>query len=412
MAGASIDHLVSVIIFLSAIMLFIGMFNQTIQTGVTYQLHKAAASKCSDLLDNMLLSPGIPTNWGQTSNAPEGFGLQAVEFTQYHLSPLSLMRLRSSTGTPVYYSMTGQTYSNVTMGFGQSLLVPYNEAIDYSTASRLLGINGSYGFSLTLTPIVNVSISQKQANPLILWINASGPGFPLANAKIDYSLITVETQGEGSYPTYNIYSNSVSTDAAGSASASFSGIDGNSECYALIASAHLSGLVGVGYYEHILYNENYVIPFIGSTENKTAILAHSWDVVGGDHPEAAVHYSATFFVLSEDFSFHEMPISNETGTTTGLLNSGQDPQHAYDTLTLGTSNPGILVIPYSKSAQETGIVVMPWGLSSLAFPITFGGNPNNKDWVATDLRQVIVSGITYQAKLSVWSLSGYQVNGQ
>ena len=197
MAGASIDHLVSLIIFISAMMLFIGMFSQTIQTGVTYQLHRAVASKCSDLLDNMLLSPGIPPEWGQTSDAPEGFGLQAVEFTQYQLSPFSLMRLRSLAGTPVNYSMTGQTYSNITMGFGQSLLVPYSETVDYSTASRLLGINGTYGFSLTLTPIVKVTISQTQANPfLVLSIAVSGPGFPLANANIDYFLITVEQKGE------------------------------------------------------------------------------------------------------------------------------------------------------------------------------------------------------------------------
>ena len=56
--------------------------------------------------------------------------------------------------------------------------------------------------------------------------------------------------------------------------------------------------------------------------------------------------------------------------------------------------------------NDRGIVVMPWGLSSLAFPITFGGDPKNASWVATDIRQVMVNGIAYQAKLSVWSLSG------
>ena len=409
MAGASIDHLVSVIIFIGAIMLFIGLFNQTIQVGVTYQFHRAVASKGSDLLDNMLLSPGIPPNWGQTSDAPEGFGLQAVEFTQYKLSPFSLMRLRSSTGNPVYYSMTGQTYSNVTMGFGQSLLVPYNEALDYSTASRLLGVNGSYGFSLTLTPIVNVTIIQIQANPLSVSISASGPGFPLANAEVDYSLIKVA--GGGGYPKYEINSGSALTDTAGSTSLSFPGFDASSTSYALIASAHVSGLVGIGYHENALYKENYVIPFISSTANKTAILAHSWDVVNGSDSDAAIHYNATFVALTDDFRLREMPFTNETGSTVGVLNSGRDPEHAYDTLTMGTNNPGILIVTYRKSAQKTGIVVMPWGLSSLAFPITFGGDPKNASWVATDIRQVMVNGIAYQAKLAVWSLSGYQVNG-
>jgi hypothetical protein len=410
LTAASIDHLVSLIIFVSAIMLFIGMFSQIIRTGIDYQQHKAIAAKCSDLLDNMLLSPGIPPNWGQLSSSPEGFGLQAVEFTQYRLSPFSLMRLRSNTGTPVTYSMTNQTYSNITMGFGQSLLVPYNEALDYSTASKLLGVNGTYGFSLTLTPIVNVAISLKQSNPLILSVSASGTGFPLANAEVDYSLVTVDTHGGGAYPDYIISTGATTTDTAGSASVSL-GINHNSTSYAFLASVHLSGLTGIGYFEHVTYPTDYIVPFIGSTEDKTALLAHSYDVTSQGNASAAIHYSATFLVLSEDYTFNEMPITNETGGTTGLLNSGQDPDHAYDTITIGTSNPGILVVAYSKSAQETGIVVMPWGLSSLAFPMTFGGDPKNTSWVATDLRQVMVNRIAYQAKLSVWSLVGHQVNG-
>ncbi len=410
-AGTSIDHLVAVIVFLTAITLFIGMFNQTIQTGITYQRNRAVASKCSDLLDNMLLSPGIPPDWALTNNDPAGFGLQAVEFTQYQLSPFSVMRLRSTLGTPVTYSMTGETYSNITMGFGQSLLVPYSEALDYSTVARLLGINGTYGFSLTLVPIVNVTITPTQLTPLSFSINVRGPGFPLANAQVDYCLIKVDSEGGGSFPTYHIDYGNTATDAAGLAVATFPGFDGASETCALVVSAHLSGLVGIGYYEHVQYGESYVIPFISSIANRTAILAHSWDVVGGDDPEAAIHYNATFLVMTDDFRLNEMPFVNATGSANGLLNSGRDPEHAYDTLTIGTNNPGILVITYRKSANLNGIVVMPWGLSSLAFPMTFGGDPSNKSWIATDVRQVRISGVAYQAKLSVWSLSGYQVNG-
>ena len=54
---------------------------------------------------------------------------------------------------------------------------------------------------------------------------------------------------------------------------------------------------------------------------------------------------------------------------------------------------------------------MPWGMSSLAFPVVFGGDPSKQEWVATDMRQVIVGGIAYQAKLALWSLEGYQVIG-
>jgi hypothetical protein len=150
--GSTIDHLVSLMVFLGAILLFIGLFNQTIQTAILYQRHRSLATKCSDLLDNMMLSTGIPTNWGTSNVTPSGFGLQDPEFTQYMLSSFSLMRLQSSVGQPVYYNKTRLYYSNITMGFGNFLLVPYNKAIDYSTAARLLGINGSYGFQLTIMP--------------------------------------------------------------------------------------------------------------------------------------------------------------------------------------------------------------------------------------------------------------------
>jgi hypothetical protein len=52
---------------------------------------------------------------------------------------------------------------------------------------------------------------------------------------------------------------------------------------------------------------------------------------------------------------------------------------------------------------------MPWGLSSLAFPVVFGTEPTGQEWVATDIRTVLVNGIAYQAKLALWSIEGYQV---
>jgi hypothetical protein len=65
-----------------------------------------------------------------------------------------------------------------------------------------------------------------------------------------------------------------------------------------------------------------------------------------------------------------------------------------------------LVVTYKKSASESGIVVMPWGLSAMAFPTVFGENPltPGNEWVATDTRQVVVNGIAYSAELELWSL--------
>jgi len=408
MAGSTIDHLISVTVFLGALLLFISLFNQTIQTAILYQRHRVLAVKCSDLLDNMLLNPGIPIDWGRSNVTPTGFGLQDPEFTQYRLSPFSLMRLQSATGEPVYYPKTGQYYSNVTVGFGNFLLVPFTEAINHSLATQLLGINGTYSFRLTMTPIVTVSISKLQSNPLTLSVNVKGAGFPLSNAIVSYCFINVEaTGGQGAYPAFTTDYGSAYTNAEGSAVLSFSGVDEENESFVLIAYAHLSGLIGVGYYEHVTHDENYVVPFISDFEERIVLIAHSYDVHGGDNP-AEIAYNATFVLLTEDFTLREMPMENSTGKV-GKINYGEGKP--YKTITIPTYNPGILVITYRKSAVETGVVLMPWGISSLAFPIVFGDDPSSSEWVATDLRQVIVNGIAYQAKLALWSLEGYQVIG-
>ncbi|MDI6690907.1 MAG: hypothetical protein QME50_03440 [Candidatus Bathyarchaeota archaeon] len=412
MAGSTIDHLVSVTVFLGAMLLFISFFNQMLQTAIIYQRHRYLATKCSDLLDNMLLNPGIPENWGKSNCTPYGFGLQDPEFTQYRLSPFSLMRLLSTVGEPVYYPKTGQYYSNITMGFGNFLLVSFNEAINYSFASHLLGINGTYGFQLTLTPIVTVSISKLQSNPLTFSVNVKGAGFPLYNAVVSYCFITVEpTGGEQNYPAFSTDYGTAYTNAEGSAILSFPDVNESNESYVLIVYAHHSGLIGTGYYEHVLYKENYVVPFVSNFGNESGevLLAHSWDVHAGDKP-AAITYNATFVLLTEDFALREMPLG---AGKIGLLNYGQDPQHAYKKIIIPTYNPGILVITYRKSAnpRDSGVVLMPWGLSSMAFPVVFGGDPGGQEWVATDIRQVIVNNVAYQAKLALWSLEGYSVVG-
>jgi len=351
----------------------------------------------------MLLNPGIPVNWGQTDVNPTGFGLQDPEFTQYKMSPYSLMRLRSSVGEPVYYNATGQWYSNVTMGDRNFMLVPYNLALNYSTATRLLGINNTYGFQLTLTPIVTVSIQETSASPLTLKVTATGVGFPLSYATISYCFLKVGSQGNNPY--YDISFGTVDADDTGSRSISIPDVAAD-DSYAFIAYVREGGLVGVGYHERTNNDKRYVIPFIDSFDEGRVLLAHSYDVHYDEPPESAVFYNATFVLLTEDFTLREMPIT----TTSDHIVYGHGSEKTYENVTIPTHNPGILVVTYkTQGANQDGVVLMPWGLSSLAFPVTFGGDPSKQEWVATDMRQVTVGGIAYQAKIAVWSLEGYQV---
>ncbi len=405
MVSSTIDHMVAVTVFLAATMLFIGLFNQTIQTAVIYQRHRATATKASDLLDNMLLSPGIPWDWGKSDVVPTGFGLQDPEFTQYKVSPFSLMRLNSEAGDPVYYYKTGKSYSNITVGDKNFLLVSNTSVLEYSSALQLLGINNTYGFQLTMTPIVTVEITQEQAaSPLRFSLDVQGTGFPLANAEITYCLITVSLGG-GS-PSFNSNYGTAYTDAEGSATLVFNGVTNPNLSYALVAYAHLGGLVGVGYTERVSSGKQYVIPFVDDFSEGRILIAHSYDIqyYEDQHP-AEIKYNASFLFLAEDFTLREMPLENSAGH----VNYGDGSP--YEVVNIPTDNPGILVITYKKSANQGGVVMMPWGISSLAFPIVFGGDPSKQEWVATDMRQVTVGGIAYRAQLSLWSLEGYQVIG-
>jgi hypothetical protein len=403
MAGSTIDHMVALTVFLGALLLFITLFNQTIQTAVLYQQHKVIASKCTDMLDNMMLNPGYPKNWSWIGPTPTNFGLQDPEFTQYKLSPFSLMRLRSLTGQTINNTRNNMSYSNISMGFGNFLLVPYTQVINYSTATALLGINGSYGFQLTIAPTITVSISEsKSSNPLILAINVAGKGFPLSIANLSYCFLTVNLHSEP-YPSYTTSYGPAYTDLEGNAILPFPEITDDNTPYALIVYAHLGGLEGLGYHQRVTSTQQYAVPLIDDLSQKSVLIAHSYDIHPFADPEADLNYSATFVLVTEDFTLREMPIDNSTGVV------GQAKPNGF--MTIPTTNPGIFVVTYKKSATEGGIIMMPWGTSSMAFTVTFGEDMTGKEWVATDTRQVTVDNVAYQAKLALWSLKGYQVIG-
>lgn len=406
MVSSSIDHMVALTIFIAATLLFIGLFNQTIQTAVVYQNHRAIATEASDLLDTILLNPGIPNNWGRTTETPIGFGLQDPEFTQYKLDTFSLMRLSASTGDPVYYSKTnggsGMSYNNLSTGFGSYLLMPQDSVLDYSSASKLLGINGSYGFQLTLKPIVTVAVSEIQpSESLKLSIHVEGIGFPLAYASVSYKLYLLSL-ANGQYPCYRVINNTITTNGEGSSILNFTGVPSDAN-YAFVASAHLSGLNGVGYHIHSPLQSQHIIPLIGNLSSNKIILSHSGDI-DSNQAETTVTYNTTMVTFnSEDFTLQEVQLNN-----TGAVTNGAG--YPYSEIAL-TNEPGVLIIAYNYTSSDGGFVAMPWGLSSLGFEVTFGGDPANQEWVSTDMRQVTINGVAYQARLAIWSYKGYQVNG-
>ncbi len=408
MASAAVDHMISLIIFMSAVLIFIGLFSQTMQTGVTYERHRDLSTKTSDLLDTILLSPGLPSNWAKTDSAIGGFGLQDPDYSQYKLSPYSSIRLYSTTQSSVYYPRTNSYYSNNTVGFGSYLLTPSAKSISYSTASKLLGINGTYGFQLTLTPTMTVSIEKTSVGaPLRLTVAVAGSASQIANAPLSYTLLLV-SHNTNDYPSYTTVEGLTATDSAGSAQLVFSGVDGESQTYALIAYSYLSGLKGTGCYVHVPPSvTKTVVPLVDSFENRNILLAHE-DSVGqpsGSPQYSELKYTATFAILAEDYSLRDVSLGQSTST--GTLIYGGVSEQEFSSITV-PNNDGILIVTYKDTSDGYGIVLMPWGLGSLGFPLTFGGSSQGRDWVTTDIRQVSIGDISYLAKLELWSLQGYQ----
>jgi hypothetical protein len=400
--GATIDHMVSVTILIAALLVAMMTFNGLFASAIDYDRNRQVANKAIDIMNSICLSPGSPIDWGETNKTLLGFGLQDPDIGGYALSPYSIMRLRTSNDSQlVEYTYTpGVFYNNLSAYYGNSILTPVGNCINYTTATELLGINGTYGFSIDITPTLNVSISQVPDDHLTLKVDVRGSGLPLSDATLNYFLLHVDKEG-GSYPTFVTYSGVAQSDSFGSALLDFSSVD-DTDAYTFMVYASLSGLNGVGYYsqDDIIGENEFLIPLILDYESGTIIIAHNWDVHYFGSPEPNVFYNATFFVLTSDFQLQQTEIVNSTHQ----INYGWG--NPYYTTQLPTSEVGFLFISYRWNNQ-LGSIILPWGVGSLGVPASFSagfGSSSDYDFVATEIRQVTIDGISYQVKVSTWSL--------
>jgi len=402
MVSATIDHLVATTVLIVAFTLSMGLFSQIMQNALLYQFHMHLATKCSDTLDNILLSFG---------KMPGIFGLGDYNLEPYTLDPTLVMKLLSASGPLVEYPPgSGIKYSNISFGAGDYFLVPVSQCVDYETAQELLGLKGLYGFRLSLTPLFRVSFTSiqegKGGKSLSFTVVVEGSGSPVSNANVTCRLLCI-TSG-GNYPIISIKSMSKITDSNGKAQFTFSDVD-VSRNYVVVASADAAHFHGVGYiYKQALTGAGNVIPFIENMENGMIILAHSYDVKQFNKT-SALFYNATYFTLDDDWNLMNVQL---LGNYYGLLNYGSGTQgKTYNRTQIPAEylgRPGILVVT-CRTGNEYGVTVMPWQIQSLSFSVEFGGNPSGWEWVATDVRHVLIGGVPYTAKLALWSLMGYQV---
>ena len=401
MAGSTIDHLFALTTFLVAYLIFVSLFSQTIQTAILYQRHRQLAVKCSDILDNILLTPGIPSNWGETNLIPSSFGLQHPNLGGYTLSPFSVLRLSPLEET-VYYNRTGEWYSNYSLGEGIYLLTPLSSSLNYSTVATLLGINGSYGFQLVVSPLINVDAQEVNSNPLTIEVYVGSINGPISGANITCYVYRIYKPEDSDYPAFTTLIQNASTGEDGKATLQFSGVNVSNEAYVAIIHAFIGYFTSVGYIVKKTTTNEDIFPFILNFEERKVMLVHSWDIHNYGPPNPAIFYNATFFLISESYALSEVEIENSTGKVT--YGAGK----SYNITTIPTFDPGFLIITY-RTGNKFGATLMPWGISSLGVSVTFGELSTNAEWVATDIRLVIINGMPYQVKLALWSLEGYQV---
>jgi len=404
MAGATIDHMISLTILIAALLVAMMTYNGLFATAVDYDRNRQVANKAVDLMNTICLSPGNPTDWGETSDTLLGFGLQDPEAGGYALSPYSIMRLLPSESEILNYTKTGTLlqFSNVSMIQGGFLGVPIAECVNYTSVAELLGVNGSYGFRLNIVPTLSVSITEYMPNPLSLEVEVRGPGLALSNATLQYVLCSVYKPEDSDFPSFESRSGIEKTGPAGSKVLEFDPpLNGLEDTYSIIVYARLGGLVGVGYYSHGTIENDRIIPFIENFEQGEILLVHNWDVHEFPGSPSALHFNTTFFGLTNNFELTQFDI---TGETSGLINSGVSEQ-AYARLQINPSENGILFVSY-RTGNTFGIMMLPWGVSTLGVSASFGVDPTGYDFVATELRQVSIDDISYHVKVSTWSLSG------
>jgi hypothetical protein len=402
MTGATIDHMISLIILIAALLIAMTTYNQMFATAVDYDQNRQVATKAVDLMNTICLSPGNPTDWGRTTSSLLGFGLQDPEAGGYALSPYSIMRLGTSNSSGgsqiVYYPKTNSYYNNLSANYGHGVLTPLGDCVNYTDAAELLGVNGTYGFSIDIVPTLDVSVSQvPDDDHLILQVEVRGSGLPLSGANLKYYLFSVDDL------SVVPYSGVAQTDSYGQTLIEFGTIN-EDEAFSFTVYVSIGGVNGVGYYTKNTADSDlqYVVPIIQDYTEGEIIITHAWDIFEDDSLYAAVHVNATFFVLTSDFQLQEVDL----GFTPVLLNYGEG--QPYFTTQVPTSEVGLLIISYEKAANKVGTVILPWGVGALGVSASFdsGSAPSGYDFVATELRQVTIDGVSYQVKVSTWSLNG------
>ncbi|MEM2940146.1 MAG: hypothetical protein QW304_01125 [Thermoproteota archaeon] len=172
----TLDNAFAFSILVLILITFIGYIIPTAYVSFTtvreHQLDEIAQS----IMDKTLLSPGVPENWGdinlvQSEDDLNAFGFQKSGGEPYELDVNKLLRIAS-------------------VNTSTTMTLPKYVRISADRIAKLLGLENEYGFSIRITPALN--ISAKVLDPPYYFHNGHGVGHGKLTAPC-YIEISVKT---------------------------------------------------------------------------------------------------------------------------------------------------------------------------------------------------------------------------
>ncbi|MGB9717756.1 MAG: hypothetical protein ACPL4E_04875 [Thermoproteota archaeon] len=136
----TIDNMFAFLILLLILVTFMGYIIPTAYLSFTTAREHQLEEVAQAIMDKVLLSTGIPEDWGdvlkvENSSQLLSFGLQKAGGEPYELDMDKVLRM-------------------INIGGGQ---LPETIQIDAWTIARLLGLENKYGFSISITPALNLT---------------------------------------------------------------------------------------------------------------------------------------------------------------------------------------------------------------------------------------------------------------
>jgi len=137
---------------------------------VMYTYEGQLQVEAQKIVDQLLLSPGDPPDWGLSATYPDdvkALGLALAGGKPYELDPNKLVRI---------YECGLEDLSGLTLVSSRDM-------------EEILGIHGRYAFSIRLTPVLNVSITKLSDQSYEVRV-ATSDGVPVPNAKVTGILVS------------------------------------------------------------------------------------------------------------------------------------------------------------------------------------------------------------------------------